>query len=78
MMGGVRHRGLRRRWRRSDSLVVMGCIFRSRMAGWAGHPSFGYDACCVVVCFWLFRSAFRVGDPVIPFLFLCWRAASFF
>jgi hypothetical protein len=50
MMRGVRHRGLRRRWRRSDSLVMGRCIFRSRMAGWlAGHPSFGYDACGVVL-----------------------------
>lgn len=26
----------------------------------------------------LFRSAFRVGDPVIPFFYMCWRAALFF
>lgn len=69
MRGVVRHRGLRRRWRRSDSLVLVDCIFHSRM-GWTGVSLLLllHTESCVVVL--LFRSAFRAGDPVIPFFLL--------
>lgn len=70
VMGGVRHGDLRRRWRRSESLVLVDRIFHSRM-GWTGVSLLlllHTESCVVVVV--LFRSVFRVGDPVIPFFLL--------
>lgn len=74
MVRGVRHRGLKRRWRWSDPLhyaLVKSCIFHSRMDRTGVSLLLlllHTESCAVVVV--LFRSVFRVGDPVIPFFLL--------